>query len=204
MSRILLCLAAISFYASTSHAAVIGIGAFDIPGAGIAPDIIDVFRLTYGFAADRSADIFDRIPVQASDVGRTFTVTAADDPNFDNLARALTNGTDDEFVLYVWFDYPFSGAGLGTPESIFFGHPGMNGIDFQGFRISAISLRLDDFTVDHTGGGFTVDYGSGTRVFAHGDIIVEGELLVSEPSTLLMACTGLAGLLIHTRRRWRP
>jgi hypothetical protein len=201
MKSVLVCLALIGFYASTSQAAVLGIGAFETPGIGIAPDVIDVFRWTYGLPANRSADIFDQIPVQTWDVGRTFTVTAADDPNFGNLTRALTNGTDDEFLLSVWFDYPFSGGGVRTAESTFFGHPGINGIDFQGFQISAISLRLDELTVDHSGSGFTVDYGSGTRVFARGDIIVEGELAVPEPSTLLLACTGLAGVLLHTRRR---
>ena len=116
----------ISFAAPVTNGAVITFSVRD-GGTGTSPAIFNTIRLT------------------AADLGRQFPITSADDPDFDPLVALLTNGTSDAIAWTV--DLGGGGPGHRGQENSFFTlPPGGNGIDFYGFHIDNISLRLDAMT----------------------------------------------------------
>ncbi len=90
--------------------------------------------------------IFETLHFTADDVGRLFPITSADDPDFDPLVAILTNGTSDT-IGWAYIE-GYGGGFSNFRENGFFSlPPGGNGIDFRGFHIDNIALRLDQATL---------------------------------------------------------
>jgi hypothetical protein len=90
--------------------------------------------------------IFRGTIIRPSDVGKTFTVTQATDPEFNNFVSLLTNGRND----FVGFEYQevngFLGGGTARNESFFsFFIDNPTQIDFLGNTIDSISIEINSF-----------------------------------------------------------
>ncbi len=85
------------------------------------------------------------IPITTADIGRTFTVTLQQEPNFNNFASLLTDGRRSTVLLSVSFlienDLP-AGFGIGLNETSFTGS-GVGAVDFFGNTIDSLDLRLN-------------------------------------------------------------
>jgi Immunoglobulin I-set domain/Immunoglobulin domain len=141
------------------------------PGPGILA-VVDISQDTGGagyvdavpfrFGIFKQIWIFDDLLFTTNDVGRLFTITQLEDPDFSSLAAALRNGSSDAVGYYLW------GSGAATTEQNFFSLP-PGQIDFQGFPIDNISLYVERLSITHPDGGWT-------------DISFKGKLYVnSEP-----------------------
>lgn len=92
--------------------------------------------------------LFGEYAFQPSDVGRTFTETATNQPNFAGFVHSLTDGTNELMVVQ---EIEGSSGGQHTAyESQFFSQlpPNGNGIDLQGFQISRITLQLNSLVLN--------------------------------------------------------
>jgi len=107
--------------------------------------------------------------ITPADVGTTFTINAATDPDFAAFQQIVTNGTSD-FFGYSMDDLPNGGgSGTGWDEANLFAAgthsfgPGsftsigtLSGPDFAGYNISGVTIRIDSFDLT-SGGGFHSD-----------------------------------------------
>jgi hypothetical protein len=146
-------------------------------------------RLGNGFGFGINAPIFDSLTFSASDAGKVFPITQAQDPDFNSLRTLLINGQNDYMDLELSFDNFSSGAGVSSLENQFFAPlpAGNNGIDFQGFPIDNIALRLDSVNIGVSSYSITAT------------IFVDSAAAVPEPC--VGALTGLGGLLWLLARR---
>jgi hypothetical protein len=193
MKSLIFCLVLLVPFLSTSHADVIGVGAFDTGGVGpLQPS--DSVTFQFGkFQGDFSPplfDVFDGIPLRPSDSGRTFKITLSDDPDFAPLVAVLTNGIDDR--LKIKFTVPGGASSLPDffESQFFFG--GLGPIDFRTATITSIDLHVDDLS-------FFLAPGSNLQARMQGEIIIEG-FRVAEPLSLTLL--GLGSLCIFASR-WR-
>jgi hypothetical protein len=141
-------------------------------------------RLGNGFGfGGINAPIFDSLTFSASDAGKVFPITQAQDPDFNSLRALLTNGQSDYMDLELSFDNFSTAAGVSSLENQFFAPlpAGNNGIDFQGFPIDNIALRLDSVNIGVSSYSITAT------------IFVDSAAAVPEPS--VGALTGLGGFL---------
>jgi hypothetical protein len=140
-------------------------------------------RLGNGFGFGINAPIFDSLTFSASDAGKVFPITQAQDPDFNSLRALLTNGQSDYMDLELSFDNFSTAAGVSSLENQFFAPlpAGNNGIDFQGFPIDNIALRLDSVNIGVSSYSITAT------------IFVDSAAAVPEPS--VGALTGLGGFL---------
>ncbi|MCG3177980.1 MAG: hypothetical protein BIFFINMI_00303 [Phycisphaerae bacterium] len=91
--------------------------------------------------------LFEGLVVTAADIGRTFTATAATDPDFDEVVALLTNGQADDMTLWqleVQGGF-LPGGGHGVVGSDF-DFAGLYGTDFQGMTIESISITIENLT----------------------------------------------------------
>lgn len=114
----------------------------------------DSMTLQFGyresFFAPFGPALFDQFTLTSSDVGRTFVVTAQNDPDYDEFVQKLTNGQSDMMCLTDGH------SGFFQTESVLFSPlpPGSNGIDLQGFAIGDITLTVDSWTASTTSPNF--------------------------------------------------
>jgi hypothetical protein len=97
--------------------------------------------------------IFDSYTFTPSEAGHVFTVTQANDSNFDPLAALLTDGVDED-VGYAFRINGGPGVQLNAPESVFFGNMpnnNPNGFGLKGFKIDSISLVFNQLSLDSPG-----------------------------------------------------
>lgn len=127
------------------------------------------------------------ITLNNSLVGNTWTYGSAS-PGFAKNVEVLTNGIDDVYAImapgeidpvwdwaawpenYIWGDYPGKNS-----------YSGENGIDFEGYKIDAITFTLDEFSPD--GDPDLLSY----------TIAIHGEH-VPIPGTMLLLSWGIVGL----------
>ncbi len=150
-------------------------------------------RLGSGFGFGISSPIFDTLTLSASDVGQTFPITQAQDADFNSLVALLQNGQSNPLELDLSFNQFASIAyGLSTSKSSFFAPlpAGNNGIDFQGFPIDNIALRVD--SVNISAGNFSIQ----------ATIFVDSAP-VPEPSAGALASLGGFLAVFLARRKFR-
>lgn len=150
------------------------------------------FRVHLGLGfEDPTSTIFDNILLSASDVGKTFVVSAANDPNYNAFVAGLTDGND----TYVDYELSFNNfnsiaSGVSSEKKLFFAPlPPGNGIDLQGYSLDSIDLRIDSVTIDPT------DFAIQTT------ILIDPISTAPEPSAAALALVAGSGALWRVRRR---
>jgi uncharacterized repeat protein (TIGR03803 family) len=126
-----------------------------ISGAGAGcNDVVDSIRFTFGYWSGLTGPthgIFDQFVLTTNDIGKVFTISGADDPDFSFLVSILTNGRSDSVGDSIATGR--CGESESTDESRFFSPlpPGGNNVDFAGFHIDHFALRVDDLAFVHSG-----------------------------------------------------
>ncbi|MFL6543388.1 MAG: hypothetical protein ACJ8I9_09480 [Chthoniobacterales bacterium] len=152
-------------------AAALDLATFDIIDQGGGVGDMTGVRVTIhdqspGPGVSPSYQLGDYLTITPADVGTTFTITAATDPDFIVFRDMITNGVDNNFGYSV-DDLPTAGSmGIGWTEGNLFA-PGTHsfgpgnfssigqiaGPDFAGYDITAFTLTINSFTLS-SGGGF--------------------------------------------------
>ncbi len=135
--------------------------------------------------------IFEDIYISTAAVGQTFTVSAANDPDFSDFVAAITDGVDQTITVYQLRGPGLSGGGGGIQalESSVQRFGSAGNPDLAGFNISSISMRINDFTT-----------GEDDRVKA--TFFFEGAEQVPTPSSFAaLVGMGLMGLIAVASRR---
>jgi hypothetical protein len=140
--------------------------------------------------------IFDTIALTPADVGRLFPITQSQDSDFTALAGVLTDGQPSQ----IGYRNDINGSGEFARENLFFLSlpAGGNGIDFQGFYIDDIALRLDSLTIASPGrnpnrDGLWTDFSYTATIFVNGTP-------VPEPTSI--ALFGFGAIAVGLRR-WK-
>jgi hypothetical protein len=139
----------------------------------------DHLKLTFGAGAKSltptvllATSILDDSEVSAANVGRSWTSSAATDPDFASIAALLANGTEDKTYVAVEGYHGTDGADFFRGATIYFegGFFAPRGTtDLAGYEISTITVTLDAFRIDEnyapnpanptdTGWKYFVDY----------------------------------------------
>ena len=110
----------------------------------------DSLRVTFHYSA--TTDTLLDIYVKETDEGYTFTIDETNNPDFTEAISILTNGEDDQMMLWVRFPSG-SGGAIGTAESNFLkgGLTGEWDPDLAGAEVTKILLHLDDIYIDNQG-----------------------------------------------------
>lgn len=136
--------------------------------------------VTYQFGVPKELDmgfpIFEGFALAPADVGKTFVANAANDPDFVGLVAILTNGVSD-WVREQLADSRIGAAEIVNEGAFFFGDGSGAHVDFYGYSISSISLRVDQLSLAN-------------GISFQGTITVEGSA-IPEPSTVALASLGL-------------
>jgi CSLREA domain-containing protein len=115
-----------------------------------------LIRLTDSSVGD-GPTVFDGIVWTPADIGETMFLTSGSDPDFTEAVARLTNGVTDWIAVQLAVFPGGGGPGFATWEANFFaGQVGLaNGIDFGGFEIESIGLRLNSLSIDTSLAGWT-------------------------------------------------
>ena len=151
--------------------------------------------------------IFDNYSFTTSDIGSTFVLTAADDPDFTPLVTLMTDGLSNR-VGYVMAWTPIGpdyGGNADYESVVFAGSPFMtNGIDLQGTVIDSFALHINDLNLDSPGSdpngqGNWTDFRFSVTLEVYGHVI-------PEPSTFVMLCGGavICAACSFTKKRKAP
>ena len=131
---------------------------------------VTILDQMFGPGTSPHYQLFETYNFTPADVGSTFILTSANDPDFATFEQMITNGVNDSFGY--WVDNLPSAGGLGTtsPETNLFGPgthsfgPGnftsigqLSGPDFAGYDITQVILTINSFTLSSGGGSYSVD-----------------------------------------------
>jgi PEP-CTERM motif-containing protein len=152
-------------------------------------------RFIFAVTPISSVQLFSEHLLSAADIGRTFVATGANDDDFPEVARQLTNGVGN----YVETQFATRGGtaanGYVAEGDLFH----LSTPDFRGSTISSFAFRLDEF------GPRPYPPGSPTLyLFMGGELMVFGSggsdpLPTPEPATMVLLAAGLAGLVVRHR-----
>jgi hypothetical protein len=141
--------------------------------------------------------LFDELILSAADIGKTFTASAANDPNFASSAAVLTNGTDEQYftrVRYFRVGSPSSPTNTSwAQESALLGRTEA-APDLAGHEIDGINLTLNSFSVTDT---ILLGEQPGRRYDLGVTLTIEG-IAVPEPGMLVVV--PVVGMLMRRRR----
>jgi hypothetical protein len=143
------------------------------------------------------APLFEGIVLTPTDVGQTFTVNEATDPDFDNFVTFLTDGKPDSFAL----EYE-PGSFIGVSGNGVFG----GDLDLIGNTIDSISLQLNTLTISTPGSdpnddGIWTDYSIDITISVDGQPLEEPPNKIPEPtSTLGLITFGVLGMGLILRK----
>jgi hypothetical protein len=149
-------------FPEVNHASIIG--TTEVTQAGGCSGLKEGVEINVFFGGDGTGAsgirLFDNFFFTPSDVGTSVTVTDAENPEFDDVIAILTNGVNDN-LSFETHGYPggcIIGSG-GNEAGAFFGDSsGANGIDFENYTITGITLRLEALTLDISGDGSWTDF----------------------------------------------
>ena len=100
-----------------------------------------IFKLDY---ATKDSTLFEDIVLHETDAGKTFTISSFnDDPHFDKFTTYLTNGNNDLLSFIHHFIGGDSFESIEYESSYLNEVVGGNGIDLKGYRITDISLYIN-------------------------------------------------------------
>jgi hypothetical protein len=142
-----------------------------------------------GLALTPTPELFN-LPLTEADVGRTFRVTAASDPDFASAAATLVNARADDvkvglrFADGLWVPNFFSELSFGVRP------------DFAGSTITAMTFQLHGLDVTEN----AATNSRGVRL--HFTLAVEGmpgTAATPEPASMLLMATGIAAGVIRRR-----
>lgn len=163
-----------------AHAAVLGTE--DFTSSGGASDIFNEFKVTLAIgpatvgpgpnasAPATNAPLFGGTSVTPADVGRTFTATQDNDPNFNDFAALLTDGRLDRVTLsFGSGSLGISGLFLTKSGRLFGGNP-----DLVGNTINSVTLQINSLTLNTPGTNPNGD-GIWTDYSFNGTVIVDGQ-----------------------------
>jgi hypothetical protein len=102
------------------------------------------------------------VPLTDADDGAIFTITSANDPDFDAFVAALTNGQVDRIVRRIVAG-PGSGGSLPTEEFYFRHFLSAEAVDLAAYEIESIKLAVDFISITPDGPGSNYDLS--VRVF---------------------------------------
>ena len=147
------------------------------------------FEVRFGFGAGSNGGfIFDGLTLSVADVGKTFVISQAEDPDYNTVVGFLTNGRSDLISYELSFEN-FGPIAMGTEasESIFFSPlpAASNGVDFEGFHLDSINLRIDSVTIDSS--SFSIQT----------TILVDPINPVPEPGSSALMMLGAAGIWLR-------
>lgn len=134
--------------------------------------------------------------ITSADVGVPYTVTSANNPNFDEITSLLTNGVSDTvFFGVTGLD---TGVATGVSESAFTFD---DATDFKGSLIDSLTITVDSFEADIPGRDPNDD-GIWTDYAAKYSLSVKGKP-VPEPTNLLGlgVAVGFGVLLAKSRAK---
>jgi hypothetical protein len=195
-SLVVLCLgAALPAFGQTKQA----VGHFSGTGGSRAVYTDMVFQFGV-FGPEIGNPIFDTWTLTPNDVGRSFVVTAAVDPDFDGLAYTLSNGITN------LVGFRALGLGYGTRESQFFSPlpPDSGGVDFLGYTFDSFTLVLDKFSLNESGGWTDYSFSGTITADYHATIAVAPEpgaaALFAVGAVFAVACCRRGGSVVKWRR----
>lgn len=190
-----------------AHSAVLGTQEFSNSGGNA-----DIFKdyqltLTIGSASDRypsNAPIFNGLKVTPGDVGKTFTVNADTDPNFNQFASYLTDGKPDGMLMNMGTgSLGRAGGSIGASGNLFGGNP-----DLAGNKIDSISVRINSMNLvtpgtNPNGDGVWTDQSFNATVIVEGSPLGRSSAAVPEPTSTfgLLAFGAVSAGLIWQRKR---
>ncbi len=113
---------------------------------------------------DESIGVFTALLLTTNDIGRQFTVTPLNDPEFRTVVSLLSNGTSD-WIGYMVTALQMPGGGgcghgeIGFETNFFTNLPGgPNAVDFQSVNITSFTLYLDELSFAPTALGTSTSY----------------------------------------------
>jgi PEP-CTERM motif len=147
-----------------------------------------------------NAKLFNDHVITSADVGRTIVVDAASDPDFNVFVDRVTNGRPN--FTEIMFG-PTAGGGGSTgsegESGVFRLRPGI--IDFRGFTITSVALRIDTFSAAPS-----PDPSNFNLLTLRGSLSLNGSgafdpTTTPEPASLLLLTTGAIATGCSRRRR---
>lgn len=142
------------------------------------------------------AILFNDLALNASDIGNVYTVTEANNTDFNYAVELLTNNLFDGVSICVSL-LPVTNCGqeMRSEAYRFFGDDtGANGIDFNGYTINSISFVLDELSFDIPGRDPNSD-GNWTDYTFRGTLLIDGAVsVIPEPISSTMFIVGGATL----------
>ncbi len=178
------------------------IGTEDFTSSGGASDIFNEFKVTLAIgpatvgpgpnasAPVTNAPLFGGTSITPADVGRTFTVTQDNEPNFNDFAALLTDGKPDKVTLsFGSGSLGMSGIFLSKSGRLFGGNP-----DLVANTINSVSLQINSLTlntpgINPNGDGIWTDYSF------NGTVSVNGQPIADPPATPVPEPTSALGIL---------
>jgi hypothetical protein len=199
------------------HAATIGSATFQ-SGELAAGTFNSMFsRLSIGppgalcFAAPPCTEIFSRTFTTA-DVGSTFMITGASNPNMSTVIAFLTDGINDSLGTGASFTGPVAnpGGGFGYTEAGSF-FPNAGGPDFAGLTIADLRLAVNSVSFTPMQVPFlTPPFPPGTQGIVSVTLFVDGTVAVPDPGAvatpepgtgvLVLLSAAIAPILLRKRR----
>jgi hypothetical protein len=140
---------------------------------------VTILDQMFGPGTSPHYQLFETYNFTPADVGSTFILTSANDPDFATFEQMITNGVNDSFG--DWVDNLPSAGGLGTtsPETNLFAPgthsfgPGnftsigqLSGPDFAGYDITQVVLTINSFSLTSGSGFYSADFRATATIVA--------------------------------------